>query len=242
MDKIARQQALLQAIVQEYVKTARPVGSKTLAREYGFDFSPATIRNDMAALEEEGLIVQPHTSAGRIPTEKGYRYYIHHFLQERSLAAQKKKRLQQTVQEQVRQKREADMRALKEVAHVIAGLTNETVVITLDSGETVTSGMSHMFRKPEFTESEMMVEIGEAFDHIDEMMHTMHNALTQEVEVFLGSQNPFAGECSVILSEYTFGGDRQGVMGILGPMRMDYDTNIALMHYMEELMHDDHEQ
>ena len=67
---------ILRAIVEDYVATQEPVGSKVLAARHGLSISPATIRNEMAALEEEGLIIQPHTSAGRIPTDLGYRVFV----------------------------------------------------------------------------------------------------------------------------------------------------------------------
>ncbi len=71
-----RKLAVLRAIVEDYVATQEPVGSKTLVERHRLGVSPATVRNDMAALEEEGLIAQPHTSAGRIPTDKGYRFFV----------------------------------------------------------------------------------------------------------------------------------------------------------------------
>ena len=71
-----RRLAVLRAIVEDYVATEEPVGSKALVERHGLGVSPATVRNDMAALEEEGLITQPHTSAGRIPTDKGYRLFV----------------------------------------------------------------------------------------------------------------------------------------------------------------------
>jgi heat-inducible transcriptional repressor len=71
-----RRLAVLRAIVEDYVSTQEPVGSKALVERHGLGVSPATVRNDMAALEEEGLITQPHTSAGRIPTDKGYRLFV----------------------------------------------------------------------------------------------------------------------------------------------------------------------
>ena len=71
-----RKQQVLKAIVQHFIDTAEPVGSNTVILKFNFHVSPATIRNDMAALEEEGLIYQPHTSAGRIPTDLGYREFI----------------------------------------------------------------------------------------------------------------------------------------------------------------------
>lgn len=73
-----RQSKLLRIVVQEYVQTAQPVGSNAIAQHYDLGVSPATIRNDLAALEREGLLTHPHTSAGRIPTDAGYRYFVQH--------------------------------------------------------------------------------------------------------------------------------------------------------------------
>ena len=76
-----RKLTVLRAIVEDYVSTTEPVGSKTLVDRHHFDVSPATIRNDMAVLEELGFIAQPHTSAGRIPTDKGYRLFVDRLVQ-----------------------------------------------------------------------------------------------------------------------------------------------------------------
>src|SRR5690606_2537785 len=76
MERRHRQIDVLRAIVQDYVRSREPVGSRNLVERYNLGVSPATIRNDMATLEEEGYIAQPHTSAGRIPTDKGYRAFV----------------------------------------------------------------------------------------------------------------------------------------------------------------------
>jgi heat-inducible transcriptional repressor len=83
----ARQEQLLRLIVHEYVSARRAVGSKALVENYGLPFSSATIRNEMAELERAGLIDQPHTSAGRVPTDRGYRYYVERLIGEPRLAA-----------------------------------------------------------------------------------------------------------------------------------------------------------
>lgn len=85
MDMDERKSRVLQAIIQDYVQTAEPVGSRTLARKYQFGLSPATIRNEMSDLEELGYLEQPHTSAGRIPSSQGYRYYVDRLMEEHSL-------------------------------------------------------------------------------------------------------------------------------------------------------------
>jgi len=82
-----RRLAVLRAIVEDYVSTREPVGSKALVERHRLGVSPATVRNDMAALEEEGLIAQPHTSAGRIPTDKGYRFFVDRLTQVKPMSA-----------------------------------------------------------------------------------------------------------------------------------------------------------
>src|SRR3954462_11104516 len=86
-----RKLAVLRAIVQDYVATQEPVGSKSLVDRHRLGVSPATIRNDMAALEEEGPIGQPHTSVGRIPTDKGYRLFVDRLSSVKPLSAPEKK-------------------------------------------------------------------------------------------------------------------------------------------------------
>ena len=75
-----RQLLILQIIIDDFIRSAHPVGSRTLAKKKGINFSSATIRNDMADLEELGLIEKTHTSSGRVPSEKGYRFYVDHLL------------------------------------------------------------------------------------------------------------------------------------------------------------------
>ncbi|MFL6174596.1 MAG: heat-inducible transcriptional repressor HrcA [Marmoricola sp.] len=86
-----RKLAVLRAIVEDYVATQEPVGSKTLVERHKLGVSPATVRNDMAALEDEGLIAQPHTSAGRIPTDKGYRFFVDRLTTLKAMSAAEKR-------------------------------------------------------------------------------------------------------------------------------------------------------
>ncbi|MFI7707017.1 heat-inducible transcriptional repressor HrcA [Nonomuraea sp. NPDC049480] len=89
-----RKLAVLRAIVEDYVSTNEPVGSKALAERHNLKVSPATIRNDMAALEEEGYITQPHTSAGRVPTDKGYRLFVDRLSQVKPLSGAERRAIE----------------------------------------------------------------------------------------------------------------------------------------------------
>src|SRR5260370_21026657 len=81
-----RKQQILRALVEEYIHTVTPVASETLVRKYDFNFSSATVRHELAGLEEAQLIYQPHTSAGRVPTDLGYRYFVEHLMEESALS------------------------------------------------------------------------------------------------------------------------------------------------------------
>ncbi|OGY88141.1 MAG: hypothetical protein A2458_02905 [Candidatus Kerfeldbacteria bacterium RIFOXYC2_FULL_38_9] len=241
MDKLERQALFLQAIVQEYIKTAKPVSSKALVEEYEFDFSPATIRNDMAELEKQNLIIQPHPSAGRVPTERGYQYYIQHFLKHQELTTAKKRPIAEAVQKKAFTPEER----VKRLAKTLAALTKEVIVVSLSDGEAYYTGIAHIFSQPEFTQGrQLMLEVSSALDELDKVMSDLQTECTgEEVRVLIGQENPFAKNCSMLISEYDLAEDNsRGMLGILGPMRMDYDTNIAILNYIEKLMDERHEE
>lgn len=127
-----RRKKLLQYIVEEHVQTAQPVGSGTLREKYNLSVSSATIRNEMAALEAEGYVTHPHTSAGRVPTDAGYRYYVEALMREERIPEE----AQQTIRHQFHQA----ARELEEWAHLAAAILasrvrNAAVVTTPHSPE-----------------------------------------------------------------------------------------------------------
>ncbi len=127
-----RRSRLLQFIVDEYVTTAQPVGSTAIVDKYRLPFSSATIRNEMAQLEDEGYISQPHTSAGRVPTDRGYRYYVEALMKEEALPEE----LQQTIRHQFHQAaRELEEWARLTAAILAARLQNAAVVTTPHSAQ-----------------------------------------------------------------------------------------------------------
>lgn len=132
MDKRKRQ--ILQAITEDYIASAEPVGSRTIARKYGLGVSPATIRNEMADLEEAGYLEQPHTSAGRIPSDKGYRYYVDVLIQPVEPTVEERRRLWAEVHERARAVEEM----IHRTARLLSMLTQYTsVVVTPRITETV---------------------------------------------------------------------------------------------------------
>ena len=120
MDLTERKKRILRAIIESYIQSAEPVGSKTIAASIGMEVSSATIRNEMADLESMGLLEKPHTSAGRIPSPKGYRLYVNELMEEHKLSLQETERINQALHMKMR---ELD-RILDEAGRVVSQLTN----------------------------------------------------------------------------------------------------------------------
>jgi len=119
-----RQKRILAAVVQEYVLTGEPVGSRTIARRYNLGVSPATIRNEMADLEEMGFLEQPHTSAGRIPSDYGYRYYVDHLMEPQGLSPEEQEHIRRRFQQRVL----AIEQLLEETARLLSEITPYTAM------------------------------------------------------------------------------------------------------------------
>src|SRR5205814_1512018 len=120
-----RKAAILRAIVEEYVLSAQPVGSGTIVQSRGLGVSAATVRNDMSALERDGYLVQPHTSAGRVPTDKGYRYFVDHHLSASSLSGTQRRAVADFFASSARVIDDL----LHETTQLLAGITAHTAVI-----------------------------------------------------------------------------------------------------------------
>ncbi|MFA6553494.1 MAG: hypothetical protein WCT27_03630 [Patescibacteria group bacterium] len=226
-----RKSALLSAIIKEHVQTADSVGSKAIVDKYKFKVSPATIRNEMVDLEKDGFIYQPHTSAGRIPTEKGWRFYIDNYMQDISLTAQQQGVLDQALQEHGM----TYEGAVKNVAKNLADLSRDAVFVGFSQDNVYYTGLSQLFKHPEFEKVDLVRHISEVVDHLDEVINKLFNEDFQGTQVLIGKDNPFGIECSTIISRYK-NSDGEGMFGILGPMRMDYENNIALVKYVNNII------
>ncbi|MBQ1400722.1 MAG: heat-inducible transcription repressor HrcA [Firmicutes bacterium] len=122
MDLSERKLRILQAIISDFVTSAEPVGSRTLSKKYDLGVSPATIRNEMADLEEQGFLTHPHTSAGRIPSEKAYRLYVNEMMKTRELSQKEKDVISKKLYDNVT---ELD-KTIEHAAHILSEITNLT--------------------------------------------------------------------------------------------------------------------
>ena len=232
-----RSLAILRAIVEDYIDTREPVGSKTIVERHDFGVSAATVRNDMALLEEEELIVAPHTSSGRVPTDKGYRVFVDHLHELRPLTASQRQAIERFLGES------DDLEQLYgRTVRVLSQLTGQLAMIASPgNGKLVVSGAANLVR----TEQDFAGRIVEVMDAIDEQVVVMRllaeTARDRSVAVTIGRENePFGlTETSVVSSQFSTN-PGTSLVGVLGPTRMDYSGSIvavrALARYLSQLL------
>ena len=232
-----RKKQVLKAIVKHFIETAEPVGSNTILVSYQFHVSPATIRNDMMALEQSGYIFQPHTSAGRVPTDKGYRLFVDEMVD-------LKKARQEAIQTLGKIREEYKAEKVREKLHdavsIIARATNSvSFATTPDNPHTFFLGMSNVLKQPEFSQDTVRAsEVIEVLERGDNFVTTLSNLdITDTIRAFIGEENilPQIQSCSIIVTKYEQEGFK-GYLGILGPKRMNYAFNITILEEIKKLL------
>lgn len=233
----SRQAKLLEAIIDQFIQTALPVGSKRLLESAEFPFSSATIRTEMSFLEDEGFLLQPHTSAGRIPTVQGYQMYVQQFMKPSSHTKAVHAKFDQLKEQYFQNK---DRERVYEAVALLAHMINNVSFATVPHRERVYYvGLSHAMRQPEFQQDPRFVSgvvevleerLGQLLAKID---------IDDKVRYYIGDTNlcdEFAS-CSMMLTSYRVR-DQRGVLGILGPVRMDYAYNTAALEMVAGLLKD----
>lgn len=231
-----RQEKILSAIVEEYTQTAIPVGSKILVDKYKLTVSSATIRNDMMTLEEEGFLHQPHISAGRIPTDKGYRYFVEEIMKDKELSKEE----QQKLQKEFLKLKAQNTRLTKTTAKLLSHLSGNLAISgVLEKDEFSEFGMRELLDQPEFQELDDMCRLVEVLDYVDEKFDALlKNMKEGETKIFIGKENPISGisNCSMMVSPYKLKSGERGILALIGPKRMKYAKNKSLMEYVKKML------
>lgn len=233
-----RQAQILAAIVKEYSATGSPVGSLELsryARSRGegqrlFNISPATIRNEMQVLEDEGFINQPHTSAGRVPTDAGYRYFVNKLMRHMEMTASEQARLRSEIAKLQKQYVELG----RGIARLLSSESRGAAFALLP--ESVgTAGLSEMI--DEHTSQAEVKEMASFMDRLEENCKALIKKDIQDVETYIGREMPMPlmKDFSLVVTKVkTPGGE--GIVGVVGPKRMRYARNISLLEYISKLL------
>ncbi len=211
-----RQEQILRSIVEQYAEVASPVGSSLLAKVFGV--SSATIRAEMAELERLGYIQQPHTSAGRVPTDKGYRLYVNSLAEEKE--AQPERRGERALTARVQ---DAGMpeRTIRNAVDTLVELTHNLGIATIGN-QLYMSGLSNLFGQPEFMQAGQVQQVAVLLDNLEPWLREA--APNQPLSVYIGKENPVgrSAGCSLIISRFHSPYSDRSYIGVLGPTRQNY--------------------
>lgn len=221
-----RQMAILVAIIEQYAEIAAPVGSVTLAKLFGV--SSATIRSEMVKLEEMQLIKQPHTSAGRIPTDKGYRLYVNQITElneplqlERSARA---------IESRVATHQSRADRAIRSAVDGLVELTGNLGLATIGD-ELYMNGIANLFNQPEFLRGAHVQAVASLLDNLEPWLREA--APNKPLNVYIGAENPIGktSGVSLIISRFRSPYSDASYIGVLGPTRQSYAKTMALVQH-----------
>ncbi len=221
-----RQAKLLAAIIEQYAEIAAPVGSVLLAKL--FDVSSATIRSEMAKLEEMGYIEQPHTSAGRIPTDRGYRLYVNSIVEGNDSPHGIDDRHTRAIQARVTSGGKADF-AIKSAVDSLVELTHNLGLATIGD-QLYLAGLGNLFAQPEFLDDgEHVRNVARLLDNLEPWLHEA--APNEPLNVFIGSENPIGRDSgvSLIISRFRSPYSDHSYIGVLGPTRQSYARVMSLV-------------
>ena len=236
-----RQRQLLSRVIEEYIQTAEPVSSKAIVSSGAFDVQSATIRNEMADLEDMGFLAQLHTSGGRVPTPLAYRLYVNDLVANEGVNITHN--LRRRVDEALGEADLNDPEAInKTLARLIGQLSNNLVIANITEQEDAYKfGLSNLLAFPEFREMDRLVGLTEFFDQFESMCDRLHrqmyNGNDLGVKVIIGTENPFRQiqDEAVVVAKYRLPRGHQGSLTMVGPMRMDYRRNLGLMTYAAQI-------
>jgi heat-inducible transcriptional repressor len=231
-----RQEKILECVVKEYTRTAQSVGSKNLLNRYKFGVSPATMRAEMFELERLGYLYHPHTSSGRIPTDKGYRFFVASLMKDKELS----RKDQISLQEELWKLRAKSNRMARTAAKMLSVLSHNLAISgVVEEEEYFQSGIKELLSQPEFTDIDGICRIVEVLDYLDQNIADLLVDLKQgEVKALIGKENPLVkGEqCSIVVARCRLPEGETGIIAIMGPKRMEYAKNISLVRYVSEVL------
>jgi heat-inducible transcriptional repressor len=226
-----RQVKILAAIVEQYAEVASPVGSSLLAKV--FNVSSATVRSEMVALEQAGFIKQPHTSAGRIPTDKGYRYYVNQ-VSDGSRLSPSELRGERALSARVSGGGEAE-RTIRNAVDTLVELTHNLGMATIGK-QLYMSGLSNLFGQPEFMSGSQVQQVASLLDNLEPWLR--ETTPNKPLNVYIGRENPIGrtAGCSLIISKFRSPFSDESYIGVIGPTRQSYREVMTLVRHAGEAL------
>lgn len=207
-----RLESVLNLLIDDYIRTAEPIGSSALVKSHELDVSSATVRNCFSVLEDEGYLIQPHTSAGRIPTEKAYHWYVER-LDDSGLKKQEEEMLRESSVSE-----DEDGARMKQLAKICVRITGSAALVGTNRTDTYYTGLTELFSQPEFKDWSKVVNMGTVLDDLDGRLNALRTEHFSDPEIRLGKDCPFGSACGSVMVSLP----KRGLLVLLGPIRMDY--------------------
>jgi heat-inducible transcriptional repressor len=225
-----RQIEILRSIIEEYIESAEAVGSETIEKKHSVSASPATIRNEMVKLSEYGYIKKLHTSAGRVPTAQGLKFYVRELMKEKELSTVE----EVAIKEKVWDYRERMQRFLKEATRSLADKTHALAIATTNEGDIYCSGYANILEMPEFVDIDLTKTLLEALDEYDCFENIFQGITdTSDIHVLIEDElgDRLRGPYGFIYTDYSTPMNGAGRIGVLGPARLAYTSIIPTVRY-----------
>ncbi len=235
-DLTQRQIEILKSIIKEYSETGLPVGSEILEKKYKIGVSPATIRNEMVELAKKGYLKKTHFSSGRIPSAKGFRFYINHLMKQKELSTSDEVAYKNGIWDE----REETHRLLSQAVRVLSQRTGLLSLITTNNGDLYYSGISNLLNQPEFLDLNLSRNLFSRLDEVDfwERILDDFEKMEEDIRCMLGEEDfhdPIFDACASVWGEFQ-GKTIRGLVGVIGSKRMYYDFIIPQIRYFSNLL------
>ncbi len=236
VDYDSRKRAVLSSVINRYIKEVSPVASEDIASE--FNLSSATIRNIFVELEESGFLTHPYTSAGRVPTDKGYRYYVDFLLSQLELLDEEKEQILNEFKRQIARLDET----LERASEIISVLTHYAGIVSSIESENkfFYKGISFILDQPEFQDLNRMRFFIRMVEEKKDLLEIINRDFKEKVKIYIGKELgcPEMNNCSLVVSSYRINDRPIGRLAVLGPMRMTYSHIIPTLEYVSDILTD----
>jgi len=222
-----RQKQVLNSTILEYINLAQPISSQVLEKKYNFGVSQATIRNEMQLLEDKGFLAKPHISSGRVPTDRGYRFFVND--------VSEKEERRETILELEREI-QGHVKSIQLMTRQLAFLSSNLAFVYMAQEKILwKEGWESLLAEPEFGDKEYTTKLTRFLRDFESVIADMR---PERIEIYIGRENPFSRvrDFSIVMTGCLFRNNQRGLVSIIGPKRMAYQKNIALMNSLDKLL------
>ena len=234
VDYESRKKSILAATINRYIQSASAVSSEDIAREFGL--SSATIRNVFADMEKAGYLTHPYTSGGRIPTNKGYRYYVDFLVSQMQLLDTEKDSILKGYKREINRMEDA----LENTSEVLSAVTHYASIVSILDWQDrfFYKGISFILEQPEFQDSTRIKLLIKMLEEKRNLLNIINREFKDKTMIYIGEELEFQemNNCALVVARYSIKNKPLGRIAVLGPMRMEYQHIIPALEYVSEVL------